>query len=94
MSQEELVRKIPGAREIARKIVRGLEKGKTYIAVDFQTELLLNNMRGPSPRFWTVCDFLLGLLASCVWWAFRIDFDRKTRRYGEARNGRDSRVQV
>ncbi|KAE8380177.1 NAD(P)-binding protein [Aspergillus bertholletiae] len=94
MSQEKLEHKIPGAREVARKIVRSLEKGKTYIPVDFQTELLLNNMRGPSPRFWTVCDFLLGLLASLVWWAFRVDFDRKTRRYGATRNGRDTSSRV
>ncbi|KAE8364026.1 hypothetical protein BDV27DRAFT_172622 [Aspergillus caelatus] len=92
MPQEALERKIPGAREVARKIVWGLEKGKTYISVDFRTELLLNNMRGPSPRFWTVCDFFLGLLASLVWWIVRIDFDRKTTRYGAARNPRDSRV--
>ncbi|KAE8352051.1 NAD(P)-binding protein [Aspergillus coremiiformis] len=88
MSQPELERKMPGASQVARKIIRGLEMGKTYISVDFQTELLMNNMRGPSPRFWTAYEFLLGIVASLLWWVLRVNFDRKTRTYGEARGHR------
>ncbi|KAE8394833.1 hypothetical protein BDV23DRAFT_146479 [Aspergillus alliaceus] len=92
MSRSELELNMPTARQVAGKIIQGLELGKTYISVDFQTELLLNNMRGPSPRFWIVYDFVLGVFASLVWWIFRIWFDRKTIIYGEARKVRDNRV--
>ncbi|KAE8147813.1 NAD(P)-binding protein [Aspergillus avenaceus] len=92
MPVDELKKNKPSARAVAKKIIRGVELGKTYIPVDFQTELLLNNMRGPSPRFWILWDFFLGIMASLVWWVFRVDFDRKTRRFGEVRGARDNRV--
>ncbi|KAL4892030.1 NAD(P)-binding protein [Aspergillus ambiguus] len=93
-SRDEVKRTVPSPRTVAQRIISGLEKGKTYIPVDFQTELLLNNMRGPSPRFrwWALWEFLLGIVAAMAWWWFRRDFDRKTLRYGESRRRRDSRV--
>ncbi|KAF7594903.1 hypothetical protein BBP40_007938 [Aspergillus hancockii] len=66
MARPELERRVPSSKVVAKKIIRDLELGKAYIAVDFQTELLLNNMRGPSPRFWTVYEFLLGVVASLL----------------------------
>lgn len=82
MPEAELIQSVPTAAEIAKKIIKALEKGHTYITVDFQSELLLNNMRGPSPRHWSLYDFIIGLIAVVGWWLFRLDFDRKTRRYG------------
>ncbi|KAB8078080.1 NAD(P)-binding protein [Aspergillus leporis] len=94
MARPELEKNIPSARVVAKKIIRELEMGKTYVAVDFKTELWLNNMRGPSPRFWTVWEFLLGVLGAVVWWVFRVGFEMKIRRFGGEmrRNGRDNRV--
>lgn len=91
VSRTVLEQKIPSSRTVAQRIISGLEKGKTYVPVDWQGELLLNNMRGPSPRFWTFWDFFLGIIAACAWWFFRTSWDRKTRRFG-VRNGRESRV--
>ncbi|KAF9889313.1 hypothetical protein FE257_007422 [Aspergillus nanangensis] len=88
----ELEQRVPSPRTVAQSIIRGLEVGKEYIAVDFQTELLLNNMRGPSPRFWAVWDFLLGVVAAVVFWWFRRGSDRRTMREGQSRRVRDSRV--
>ncbi|MCJ1405278.1 hypothetical protein MMC11_008505 [Xylographa trunciseda] len=71
------------AGAVAALILQGLKKGKFMIATDFSTELLLNNMRGPSPRDSPVRDWLLGLLGSLVWPVFRFRWDRKTERYGQ-----------
>lgn len=85
MPEAELIRRVPAASEIARKIIKALEKGHTYITVDFQSSLLLNNMRGPSPRHWSLYDFILGLIAVVGWWWARLDFDRRIRRYGHVK---------
>lgn len=91
LSRAALEQKIPSSRTIAKRIIAGVEKGKTYVPVDWRGELLLNNMRGPSPRFWTLWEFLLGCLATCVWWFFRVSFDRKSRKFGE-RQRRENRA--
>jgi 3-dehydrosphinganine reductase len=75
---------------VARKIIRGLEAGKTFITVDFEGDMLLNNMRGPSPRKNSIYDFLVGCIGAVVWWVVRLDFDRKTRQYGRTQKLRDS----
>ncbi|OAQ66097.2 steroid dehydrogenase [Pochonia chlamydosporia 170] len=38
------------AKEVARLTLQGLDRGQFFITPDFQTRLLLNNMRGPSPQ--------------------------------------------
>ncbi|THC94748.1 hypothetical protein EYZ11_005787 [Aspergillus tanneri] len=84
-SRMELEQRLPTANTVAKKVIRELEHGKTYIPVDWKGELLLNNMRGPSPRFWTLWELLLGLVAVATWWVVRMDFDRKSRRFSSAR---------
>ena len=91
LSRTELEQKIPPARAIAKRIIAGVEKGKTYVPVDWTGDLLFNNMRGPSPRFWTLWDFLLGIVAACAWWFYRTSFDRQTRRFGVS-HGRNNQV--
>ena len=73
---------VPASREVARAIIRALEAGKTYITVDSRTELMLNHMRGPSPRFWTLYDLLLGWLAIGFCWLWRVKADRRVVQYG------------
>jgi 3-dehydrosphinganine reductase len=82
----ELRKTISSSKSVAKKIIRGLEAGQTYITVDFEGQLLLNNMRGPSPRDVSIYDFFLGLIATVAWWWVRLDFDRKTRKYGREGN--------
>lgn len=64
---------------VAQATMAGLRKDEYLIAMDFQTNLLLNNMRGPSPPNNAVLDWFIGLLASLVWPIFRIMFDRQTK---------------
>ncbi|EAS35854.3 uncharacterized protein CIMG_01208 [Coccidioides immitis RS] len=70
---------------VAKGIIDGLKKNQYFIALDMQTRLLLNNMRGPSPAESYVWDWLLCIAASVVWPIFRRIFDRKTRIYGRER---------
>lgn len=71
------------AAKIAEVTISGLKQGRFFITMDMETELLLNNMRGPSPRYWSVYDWLVGLVASLAWPIFCIIFDRKTVQYGK-----------
>jgi 3-dehydrosphinganine reductase len=80
--EDELRKKVTSSRAVAKKIIRGLEVGKMYITVDFGGQILFNNMRGPSPRYHSFLDFCIGLIAVVAWWWVRLDFDRKTRKYG------------
>jgi 3-dehydrosphinganine reductase len=80
--EDELRKKVMSSRAVAKKIIRGLEVGKMYITVDFGGQILFNNMRGPSPRYHSFLDFCIGLIAVVAWWWVRLDFDRKTRKYG------------
>ena len=81
-SDEIIQARIPSALAIARKILHGLDKGYFSITSDWETALILNNMRGPSPRDNVILDLLLALIAFFVWPFVRRDFDRKTRNYG------------
>jgi 3-dehydrosphinganine reductase len=71
------------ASRVAEMIIQGLRNGKYFITMDSETELLLNNMRGPSPRDAPVRDWVLGLVGSLVWPFFRAKIDRATVRFGE-----------
>ncbi|PWY89858.1 putative steroid dehydrogenase [Aspergillus heteromorphus CBS 117.55] len=78
--------------KVAEKTIHGLKQGRFFITMDFDTELLLNNMRGPSPRFWAVWDWSLGLVGSLAWPFYRWWFDRRTGAYGrEMLGGRSDR---
>ncbi|KAL2843089.1 putative steroid dehydrogenase [Aspergillus pseudodeflectus] len=68
---------------VVEMILEGLRKGKYFITMDIETALLLNNMRGPSPRDAPLRDWVLGVVGSLVWPVFRVRFDRATLRFGE-----------
>ena len=82
ISDADIQEKTPSALAIAKKILGGLDKGHFSITSDWESALILNNMRGPSPRDNVILDFLLALVAFFVWPFVRRDFDRKTRDYG------------
>ena len=82
ISDEEIEAKTPSASTIAQKILGGLDKGYYSITSDWESALILNNMRGPSPRDNVLLDLLLALVAFLLWPFFRRTFDRKTRNYG------------
>lgn len=44
------------AAKMAEVTISGLKQGRFFITMDMETELLFNNMRGPSPRYWSVYD--------------------------------------
>jgi 3-dehydrosphinganine reductase len=77
---------IPSAAQVADEIISGVKNGKYFITMDFQTALLLNNMRGPSPRDSPFYDWILGLLASFIWPVYRFLFDWQTQCYGKEMN--------
>lgn len=65
------------AEAVSSSILAGLEQGQAYLTSDFQTRLLLNNMRGPSPLDSPLVDWLLGFLMSLIWPFIRWQMDRK-----------------
>lgn len=67
---------------VATGIIAGVERGEFCITLDFDTRLLLNNMRGPSPPNTYITDWVLGFIASLVWPNFRRAWDRTTLKYG------------
>ena len=83
---EELRKKTESAASVAKKCVGGLEAGEFFTTVDFEGQLLLNNMRGPSPRDHSVYDVVVGWIATVVWSFVRRSFDKQTVRYGRAHN--------
>jgi 3-dehydrosphinganine reductase len=85
MSEDQLIQKTESAQSVARKILKGVQRGDFFITVDLEGALLLNNMRGPSPRDYVLLDILLALLALIVWPFVRRDFDAKTVKYGKVR---------
>ncbi|PYH91584.1 putative steroid dehydrogenase [Aspergillus ellipticus CBS 707.79] len=70
------------AGKVAERTIQGLKQGRFFITMDWDTELLLNNMRGPSPRFWSVLDWLIGFLAALVWPIVRGRWDSRIGAYG------------
>lgn len=84
MPEDQLILKTEFAQSVARKILKRMEGGDFFITVDLEGALLLNNMRGPSPRDHVFRDILLSFLALIVWPFVRRDFDAKTVKYGKA----------
>jgi 3-dehydrosphinganine reductase len=83
MSMEQLIAKTESAQSVARKVLKGVQGGDFFITTDLEGSLLLNNMRGPSPRDHVFLDLLLAFLALIVWPFVRRDFDSKTLKYGK-----------
>ena len=81
ISDKRIQDETPSALAIAKKILAGLDKGYFSITTDWESALILNNMRGPSPRDNVILDVLLAVIAFFVWPFVRRDFDRKTRDY-------------
>ncbi|KAL4801822.1 putative steroid dehydrogenase [Aspergillus unguis] len=77
---------IPAAR-VAELTIKGLQEGRFLITSDGDTELLVNNMRGPSPRDSPVKQWVLGVVASLVWPFYRRSWDKETREYGKSLRG-------
>ncbi|PYI12632.1 NAD(P)-binding protein [Aspergillus sclerotiicarbonarius CBS 121057] len=71
------------AGEVAQRILAGLDAGCYFIPTDLQTRLLLNNMRGPSPRDSPLIDWFMGLAASFIWPFIGTYFDWRVARYGQ-----------
>ena len=69
---------------VADKILAGVKQGNFFITMDMDTAILLNNMRGPSPRDSPVWDWLLGFVASLVWPFYSMYWDKRTLAYGKA----------
>lgn len=82
MPLEKLIEKTESAQSVAKKILKGIQGGDFFITTDLEGSLLLNNMRGPSPRDHVFLDLLLAFLALIVWPFVRRDFDSKTVKYG------------
>jgi 3-dehydrosphinganine reductase len=83
MPEDKLIAKTVSALSIAKKILKGLQGGDFFITTDLEGSLLLNNMRGPSPRDHVFLDLLLAFLVLIVWPFVRRDFDAKTVKYGK-----------
>jgi 3-dehydrosphinganine reductase len=83
MPEDQLIAKTESAQSVARKILKGLQRGDFFITMDLEGALLLNSMRGPSPRDHMFLDLLLAFLALIVWPFVRRDFDAKTAKYGK-----------
>ena len=87
-SNSEIIAKTQTSLTIAKKILLGLDRDHFSITSDWESALILNNMRGPSPRDNVILDLLLALAVFLVWPFVRRDFDRKTRKYGREHHGR------
>jgi 3-dehydrosphinganine reductase len=83
--EDQLIAKTESAQSVAKKILKRLHGGDFFITVDLEGALLLNNMRGPSPRNHVFLDLLLSFLVLIIWPFVRRDFDAKTVKYGKAR---------
>ncbi|KAL4941778.1 hypothetical protein BDV06DRAFT_193748 [Aspergillus oleicola] len=68
---------------IAELTIKGLQNGQFFIKMDTDTEFVMNNMRGPSPRDSPFRDWIMGFVGTLVWPFYRISFDRATVRYGK-----------
>ena len=69
------------AEAVASATMAGLTRDDFLITFDYQTRLLLNNMRGPSPPNQGLLDWVLSLLASLIWPFFRASMDQQARDY-------------
>lgn len=82
VTEEKLKETTESAGSVARKILRGLDRGEYFVTTDLEGALLLNNMRGPSPRDHSLLDLLLTFIAVIVWPIVRRNFDSTTLKYG------------
>jgi 3-dehydrosphinganine reductase len=82
--KEELAKKKPSPADMAGLILRAVVRGDFMITTDLQGGLLLNNMRGPSPRDHRLLDLLQSLIVVPIWAFYRRLFDQKTSNYGES----------
>ncbi|KAL4904106.1 hypothetical protein BDW74DRAFT_155090 [Aspergillus multicolor] len=73
------------AEQVASGILKGLKEGRFFIVTDGETELVLNGMRGMSPRGGVLGlkDWVIGLVVLCVLPFVRMGWDRKTVRFGK-----------
>lgn len=78
---EKMVKTLETSESVAQKFLKGLESGSQYLTVDFDGWLLLNNMRGFSPRD-NLLDCALGWIGSLSLWLVQRSFDRKTTKWG------------
>lgn len=69
------------AVEVAKRTLKGVENGDFLIHMDLVGGMLLNNMRGPSPRNSYLWDTILGIVGCLVWPFFRLKFDWDTSKY-------------
>jgi 3-dehydrosphinganine reductase len=74
---DELIKREMSSFDVARKLIAGLERGDYFVTFDFQGDLLLNNMRGPSPRNRPIYDLTAGLIATVAWFFVRRNFDKE-----------------
>lgn len=66
--EDKIYQKLPTAADIAKKLLKGISRGDFAVCCDYETELLLANMRGPTPkRGFGFLDSLYGLVAAIVW---------------------------
>lgn len=79
---EHLQKTKQSTAEVATHILEGVNRGDFLIVHDLEGALLLNNMRGPSPRDRGLWDVALSCIAPLVWAFYRRMIDRKTREYG------------
>lgn len=86
--EQKILEKTPSATTIVQKILRSLEKGHYFITSDWESALILNNMRGPSPRDNVILDVLLQIVIFIAWPFIRMGFDRTTRNFGRNQNSR------
>ena len=70
------------AEAVSESLFAGLGRDHYLITTDYQTWLLLNNMRGPSPSNNWILEWCVGLVASLVWPLFRRIFDHQARKAG------------
>ncbi|KAI9848234.1 MAG: hypothetical protein M1838_000623 [Thelocarpon superellum] len=69
---------------VADTLLAGLRRGNFFITMDMDTAILLNNMRGPSPRNIAVWDWILGFVGSLAWPFYRWQWDRATIQHGKS----------
>ncbi|KAF5257609.1 hypothetical protein FOXYS1_11856 [Fusarium oxysporum] len=72
---EELIKQTQPVEAIANKILHGLNNGRFFITTDMKTDLILNNMRGPSPRDRSIYELLMGFIAMFAWPVVRRRWD-------------------
>lgn len=91
---DKLARTLPSSEDVARYIIRAVEKGEFAICSEFEAALVFANMTGPSPKLGLgVVDTLLGMLMGWVAWpVVRRWMDAMRRKDGESFRERRSKL--